>query len=216
MASSFESLEKVPVWQRLLLWLLMAAAIAAGWYYLFYVDAVSSREAAEVGLEKAKTELADLEQRKKNFLEEQRKHEARKAELLAEREKLSTSSTTVDNMMQTFQQKARQVGLSFDSWTNESEQRQDVYARLPVKVAAAGSWAQVGEFFRQVNELEQTISIENLKLENTAKDKKREEGASDHPDLEIEFEAATYRALTDEERNAPATGRERPSRRKGG
>ena len=43
MASAFDGLEKVPVWQRLLLWLLIAAAIGAVWYYMFYSDAVEAR-----------------------------------------------------------------------------------------------------------------------------------------------------------------------------
>ena len=115
--------------------------------------------------------------------------------------------------LKTFQQKARQVGMSFDSWTNESEQRQDVYARLPVKVEARGTWPQAGEFFRELSTLKQPISIENLEL---AMKEKREEEAGESPPLDIRFEAATYRALSEEERAAPSTGRQGPSRRKGG
>lgn len=212
MASAFDGLEKVPVWQRLLLWLLFAAVIGAVWYFMFYVDAVEAREGAERGLQKAKANLAELEKKKENYLEELRKHEERKAKLQAQMEILPMSSTTVDNLMQTFQQKARQVGMSFDSWTNESEQRQDVYARLPVKVAARGTWPQTGEFFRELSTLKQPISIENLEL--TADDR-REEQDGDSPSLGIRFEAATYRALSEEERSAPSTGRQGPSRRKG-
>lgn len=210
MASSFESLEKMPVWQRLVVWVVIAAAIMAIWYFVFYLDAVVAREGAEIGLDKSTTELTRLEGRRKNHLEEQREHEERKAKLRERMGILPMSSSTVDNMMQTFQQKARQVGLSFDSWTNETEERQDVYARLPVSVSARGSWAQAGEFFRQLSTLEQSISIENLKLVANEKDAEVE-----HPRLDLEFEAATYRALSPEERNAPAKGRNKPSRRKG-
>lgn len=211
MASAFDGLEKIPVWQRLLLWLLIAVAIAAVWYFMFYTDAVEAKEGAERGLSKAKSELARLEERKANYLEELRENEERKAKLRERTEILPMSSTTVDNLMQTFQQKARQVGMSFDSWTNESEQRQDVYARLPVKVSARGTWPQTGEFFRELSTLKQPISIENLELTS---EQKKDELEGDSPVLTISFEAATYRALSEEERSAPSTGRQGPSRRK--
>ncbi|MEM7157721.1 MAG: type 4a pilus biogenesis protein PilO [Myxococcota bacterium] len=203
----------MPVWQRLVVWLLFAVVIAAVWYYIFYLDAVTAREGAEQSLAKAKTELVRLEEKKANHLEELRKHEERKAALKAERTELSTSSATVENLMQTFQQKARQVGLSFDSWKNEGEQRQDVYARLPVLVTARGTWAQTGEFFRQLSELKQTVSIENIRL--NVKANRSEAEQVENPVLDLEFEAATYRALTEQERSAPSNGRAKPSRRKG-
>ncbi|MEM9459174.1 MAG: type 4a pilus biogenesis protein PilO [Myxococcota bacterium] len=199
MASIFESVEKMPVWQRLMAWLGIAAAIGVVWYFLFYVDALDARTGAEQGLAKATSELERLEKKKANYLEELREHEERKAKQRENLEILPMSSSAVDNLMEAFQQRARQVGLSFDNWTNEPEERQDVYARLPVKVKARGTWGQVGEFFRQLSEFRKPLSIENLRLEV------QDAGADDqeHPMLAIEFEAATYRALSEEERGAP-------------
>jgi type IV pilus assembly protein PilO len=213
MASAFDGVEKLPVWQRLLVFVVMAAAIVAVWWFLFYVDAVEAREGAEQGLAKATTELERLEKRKENFLEEQRQHEEREAKLRERMEVLPMNASTVDNLMQTFQQKARQVGLSFDSWTNEAEQRQDFYARLPIEVKARGTWPQIGEFFRQLSELRQIVSVENIAIEDV--DAPGEPGA--HPELKIAFEAATYRFLSAEERTAaPEKGtRREPSKRKG-
>lgn len=213
MASAFEGVDKLPVWQRLLVWLLVAAAIVAGWWFLFYVDAVAAREGAETGLAKAGAELERLEKRKENFLEEQRQHEEREAKFRETMEVLPMNASAVDNLMQTFQQKARQVGLSFDSWTNDAAQRQDFYERLPVKVKARGTWPQIGEFFRQLAELKQIVSVENLVVENTV-----DQGEpGEHPVLEVAFEAATYRFLSEAERTtAPEkSSRREPSRRKG-
>lgn len=215
MASAFEGVDKLPIWQKLLVWVIVAAAVVAGWWFLFYVDAVAAREGAEAGLAKATAELERLEKRKENFLEEQREHEAREAEFRAEMEVLPMNASTIDNLMQTFQQKARQVGMSFDSWTNEAAQRQDFYERLPVKVKARGTWPQIGEFFRQLAELKQIVSVEGIFIENTGDDGKGEPG--EHPVLEVAFEVATYRFLSDQERTAaPEKGtRREPSRRKG-
>jgi type IV pilus assembly protein PilO len=217
MATVFDGVDKLPVWQRLFVWLVVAAAIVGGWWFLFYVDAVAAREAAEQGLTKSTTELERLEKRKENFLEEQRQHEEREAKFRERMEVLPMNASTVDNLMQTFQQKARQVGLSFDSWTNETEQRQDFYARLPIKVKARGTWPQTGEFFRQLSELRQIVSVENIIVENTASSGDAGE-PGEHPALEISFEAATYRFLSEAERSAvPEKGsrRSEPSKRKG-
>lgn len=217
MASAFEGVEKLPIWQKLVVWVVVAAAIVAVWWFLFYVDAVAAREGAEQGLAKATTELERLEKRKENFLEEQRQHEEREAKFRERMEVLPMNASTVDNLMQTFQQKARQVGLSFDSWNNEAEQRQDFYARLPIKVKARGTWPQIGEFFRQLSELRQIVSVENIVFENNGGDGRTQGEPGDHPVLEIAFEAATYRFLSEQERTAAPekSARREPSRRKG-
>jgi type IV pilus assembly protein PilO len=209
---AFEAVDKLPVWQRLVVWVVVSAAIVAVWWFLFYVDAVAAHEGAEQGLAKANTELDRLEKRKENFLEERRQFEEREAKLRERMEVLPMNASTVDNLMQTFQQKARQVGLSFDSWNNEAAQRQEFSERLPIKVKARGTWPQIGEFFRQLSELRQIVSVENILIENTS-DGKGEPG--EHPVLEIAFEAATYRFLSDEERSAtPEKGtRREPSKR---
>jgi type IV pilus assembly protein PilO len=95
------------------------------------------------------------------------------------------------------------VGMTVESWTNEPETRQDIYARMPIKVRATGTWSQVGEFFRQVTELKQIVSVDGLSLKTKATDQ------GTNPLLSVEFEAATYRFLTEEERAAapPAGGR---------
>jgi type IV pilus assembly protein PilO len=219
MASAFVGVDKLPVWQKLAVWVVVAAAIAAGFWLSFYVDAVEAREGAERGLTKATGELERLEKRRDNFLEEQREHEAREAEFRAEMEVLPMNASTVDNLMQTFQQKARQVGMSFDSWTNEAAQRQDFYERLPVKVKARGTWPQIGEFFRQLAELKQILSVENLSLAHSGSGPRNKAAQpGDHPVLEVAFEAATYRFLSEQERTAApdkGTARREPSRRKG-
>jgi type IV pilus assembly protein PilO len=200
---ALEGLDRVPIWQRLLLVVLGAAAVAGGWYFLFYEDALATHRAAEQALVKAEADLEEARQKKENFLEEQKKHAAAEAEIQRKMEVLPMSASTVDNLMQVFQQKARMVGMTVESWTNEPESRQDIYARMPIKVKATGTWSQVGEFFRQVTELKQIVSVDGLSLKTKATDQ------GTNPLLSVEFEAATYRFLTEEERAAapPAGGR---------
>jgi type IV pilus assembly protein PilO len=197
MSELTDAVDRMPIWQKLLIMLAGAALIVGGWWFFFYSDVQIAKQGAEQAVTKANTELERVKKRKENFLEEQRKHEQREREFAEKMKVLPMSTSTVDNLMQTFQQRARMVGMSVDSWTNEPEERQDFYARLPIRVKAEGTWAQAGEFFRRVTELEQIVSIENLSLK--ASDP---EEPGDSPPMAIEFEAATYRFLSPEERSA--------------
>ncbi len=201
MSEFTEAVDRMPIWQKLLIMLVGAALVVGGWWFFFYDDVQIAKAQAEQAVAKADAELERVKKRKENFLEEQRKHEEREREFNEKMKVLPMSTSTVDNLMQTFQQRARMVGMSVDSWTNEPEERQDFYARLPIKVQASGTWTQAGEFFRRVTELEQIVSIENLSM--TAQ-KVDEEGES--PSLKIEFEAATYRFLSPEERASESGG----------
>ncbi|MBK6918669.1 MAG: type 4a pilus biogenesis protein PilO [Deltaproteobacteria bacterium] len=211
-----EGFGRIPIWQRLLLFLLVAGVIVGGWYFFFYVDAVDGRANAEAALTAAQTELAEVKTKRDNFDAEKRKIEAAEAALEEQREVLPLTASTVDNLMQTFQQQSRLVGMTVESWTNEPEEFQDFYARMPIKVRATGTWTQVGEFFRRVSELKRIVSVDRLSLQ-AGKDKRTpgSKEAAERAPLEIEFEAATYRFLTDEERNAAAEkGAAKKGRRK--
>lgn len=210
----FDSLAKLPIWQRLLLFVFIAATIVGGWYYFFYLDAVAARQNADMALVTAKKELETAKTKRDNFDAEKAKVEAAEKALEAQREVLPLTASTVDNLMQTFQQQSRLVGMTVESWTNEPESFEDFYARMPIRVKATGTWTQVGEFFRRVSELKRIVSVDHLSLEVVAAAATREgESAQEHPGLEVEFEAATYRFLTDEERaSAAAKG---PAAKKG-
>jgi type IV pilus assembly protein PilO len=209
----FDSFGKLPIWQRILLFVFVAAAIVGAWYFFFYLDAVEARSNAENGLAAANKELAAIKEKRDNFDLEKAKVEAAEKELQAQREVLPLNSSTVDNLMQTFQQQSRLVGMTVEGWNNEPEEPQDFYASMPIRVTATGTWMQVGEFFRRVSELKRIVSIDKLsiKLASTA-GTKADELAAEHPGLEVEFQAATYRFLTDEERKSAD---EKPGAKKG-
>lgn len=202
----FDGLGKLPIWQRILLFVFVAATIVGAWYYFFYLDAVEARKNAENGLASANKELAAIKVKRDNFDAEKAKVEDAEKQLQAQRDVLPLTSSTVDNLMQTFQQQSRLVGMTVEGWNNEPEEQQDFYARMPIRVKATGTWMQLGEFFRRVSELKRIVSVDqlSLKIANNTGAKKDESAGAEHPGLEVEFEAATYRFLTDEERKSAA------------
>jgi type IV pilus assembly protein PilO len=212
-----EQFAKLPIWQRILIFIIVGALVVAGWYFLAYQDAVNSHNGAKAAIKKADAELARVKKEQENFLERQRKQADIEAKLQQKVAVLPTSKSSLANLMQTFQQQARLVGLTVESWSTEPEQKEDFYARLPVKVRATGTWTQAGEFFRRMYELGREnkgriVSVDELVMRNrTAGSDKPGDGA---PLLEISFEAATYRFLTEAERSASEPKKKRRSRRK--
>lgn len=212
-----EQFAKLPIWQRILIFIVVGALVVAGWFFMFYQEAVDAHEGAKRAVAKAETELERVKKEQENFLERQRKQAEVEAKFQQEVAVLPTSRSSLANLMQTFQQQARLVGLTVESWTTEPEQKEDYYARLPVKVKATGTWTQAGEFFRRMYELGREnkgriVSVDNLVMKNRgAGSAKPGDGA---PVLEISFEAATYRFLTEAERTAEDPKKNRRSRRK--
>ena len=212
MASPIDSIAQMPAWQRVVIWILGGLIIGGVWYFLWYADAISARQGAEKARTKAQAELAEEEEKLANFEEEQRKAAEMERQIQTLMEELPTSSATVDNMMQTFQQQARMVGLHVDTWSPVGEEKLDFYAKLPVEVQARGTWYAVGEFMRRVAEFKKIVSVEDLVLKAGDRDKAQGEP---HPELTVTFRAATYRFLTDEERRAAAEKASKKRRRRG-
>jgi type IV pilus assembly protein PilO len=209
MASPIDTLANLPPWQRAVLWVVVGILIAVAWYFVWYSDAVVERDQAHAGLQKAEAELAEMEKKLENFEEEQRKAAEMEQQIRELMEELPMSPAVVDNLMQTFQQQARSVGLTVESWTPGGEEKLDYYAKMPVKVRASGTWHEVGEFFRRVTELRKIVSVENLKLKTRTE---QGDGVDGHAILDVEFDASTYRFLTDQERVAAT----KKSTRRGG
>lgn len=207
----FDALGKLPVWQRILAWILGAGILLGLWYFVFYEDAQSQHTQAEAALAKAKADLAVEEAKRASFEDEKRKVAEAEQRLESQREVLPLNASTVDNLMQTFQQQSRLVGMTVESWTNGDEEFEDFYVRMPIKVKASGTWAQVGEFFRRVSELKRIVSVDELSLEARTV-ANAEPGAP--PLLDVEFEAATYRFMTDAERADEAGKPNRPKGRR--
>ncbi|MBC8072282.1 MAG: type 4a pilus biogenesis protein PilO [Deltaproteobacteria bacterium] len=210
----FDALGKLPIWQRLLLFLFVGGSIVGIWYWFFYLDEVAGREAADAALVAAQAELVEVQSSRDNFDAHEKEIAEAEKQLQINREVLPLTASTVDNLMQTFQQQSRLVGMTVESWTNEPEEFEDFYARMPIKVQATGSWTQVGEFFRRVSELKRIVSVDGLSLAAVEKNRDKQD-AAEPPQLLVQFEAATYRFLTDAEREATAaTGAKKTTNRR--
>lgn len=212
MASELDRLTKLPLWQLLVGWVFVALLLGAGWYYLYYADAVETRDREANAFTESERDRKKMEEKLANFEAEMEKAAAAQREIDASMEVLPISDASVDHLMRTFQQQGRMVGIAFDRWNPRSEEITKHYARTAVDVDAVGTWNQLGEFFRRISQMKKIVSIHKLRLGTKDKGRRGLDGGV-HPQLSIRFEASAYRFLNDDERAGRTGGK---SRRRGG
>lgn len=202
MASKLDEFVNRPKWQLALVWLLLSGMIAAGWYYMYYEEALMEFDRASKTLKDDQAELARVKERLANFEQEMAQAKAMEQELEEKKRQLPLSSATVDHLMRKFQQQGRLVGVSVDNWTPAPESKLDFYARMPINVTASGTWLQFGEFFRRVSELEQIVNIQGVSMRPMGN-----KGAEfpDTTQLNVTFVASTFRFIEQDAR-APTGG----------
>ena len=94
MASPLDAFNKVPIWQRIIIFFGVAVLIGAGWYFMFYEEAVDNLKSAKVALAKADAELQIMQTKKENFLERQRLQAKLEADLEKKMEVLPMSTAS--------------------------------------------------------------------------------------------------------------------------
>lgn len=192
--STLDQLEKYPAWQLILAWALGGALVVAGWYFLYFSDALAEKAAAEAARTKAEADLAAAKDNLANYEQRVKEQAERDKELKRKLEVVPVDSSTIDHLMSTFQREARGVGLGIEKWSPQPEQRFDFYAKIPVEVTAVGTWHEVGEFFRRVADMKQIVNVEAVKMK-LGKDFED----NGFPLLQVDFVASTFRLLTDDE-----------------
>ena len=194
--STLDQLEKYPVWQLILAWVLGSALVVAGWYFLYFSDSLAEKAKAESAMTKAQTDLQSAKDNLANYEQRVKEQAERDKELKRKLEVVPVDSSTIDHLMSTFQREARGVGLAIEAWSPQSEQRFDFYAKIPVEVKALGTWHEVGEFFRRVAEMKQIVNVEevSMKLGKDFED-------NGFPLIEVQFTASTFRLLTEDEQH---------------
>ena len=200
-----EEFEKLPAWQLAAIWIVVAVLLGVGWYFVYYGDAQEKITQSDVALKKAETDFAEMQKKVENFEEEMLKAAEEEKAIEAKKQILPLTKATVDHLMRKFQQQGRLVGVDLQNWRPGTEKKVDFYAKMPVSITAKGTWHQVGEFFRRVNEMEQIVNVEEVKL------KSERGGKGENANLlAIEFTASTFRFLDPSER---AGGQENRRRR---
>lgn len=207
--SPLDQLEKYPAWQLILAWVLGAALVVAGWYFLYFSDALAEKAKAEAAKTKAEADLATAKDNLANYEQRVKEQAERDKELKSKLEVVPVDSSTIDHLMSTFQREARGVGLAIERWSPQPEKREDFYAKIPVEVTALGTWHEIGEFFRRVAEMKQIVNIEEVEMKIG-----KDFDDNGFPLLEVDFTASTFRLLTEAEQSGQGEEASRRTRGK--
>ncbi|WP_086001983.1 type 4a pilus biogenesis protein PilO [Plesiocystis pacifica] len=195
-SSSLDVLETLPPWQLAAGWVVGALLVMVGWYYIYYADAVTERNANQAAVKKAEADLEAAQDKLANYEQRVKEQAERDRELEKMLEVVPVDPSTVDHLMSTFQREARGVGLELERWVPQSEERHDFYAKIPVEVTAVGTWHELGEFYRRVSEMKKIVNIEAVKMKLG-----REFDDSGFPLLAVDFTASTFRLLSENEQS---------------
>jgi type IV pilus assembly protein PilO len=99
--------------------------------------------------------------------------------------------TEVPNLLVDISQTALGAGLQQKLFQPESEQAQDFYAELPIKMVLTGSYHQFGQFVSGIAALPRIVTLHDIEIKPT--------GTGGYDDLTLTLTAKTYRYLDQDE-----------------
>lgn len=160
-----ESLTRLSILQRLLIWVLGASVTAMIGYALFYVP-------ARADLLAATNELAAAEARQRQVQQELGEQQALAGALAQEEEALATALAVTPGaggdrteLLFVLPELARAAGLEIDRWQPLPDEVVGEWGvRSPVQVHARGSWAALLEFAADLAALPETVVLDDLVL----------------------------------------------------
>ncbi|MCC6215404.1 MAG: type 4a pilus biogenesis protein PilO [Polyangiaceae bacterium] len=173
----------------------LLALVGVAYFVVFYGD-IAARIGAE---QKKERELrTQLETARANEfayqkdLAELTERQQRQREL----NKVLPAAAEYPAFLSSLQSVANVAGVSLSAWTPQEEQREQFYARVPMKLAIVGRYHQVAKFFFGVGQLDRIINMENITMHEPSV-----EGSD--VIVKVEALATAFRALSEETPGGP-------------
>ena len=188
----FSNIGEWPLIVKLILVLLLAAAVIAAGYFLDIKD-------QHAQIERIKRTEADL---KSDFEFKQAKAanlDSYKKQLEDMRESFGAmlrqlpDKTEVADLLVDVSQTGLAAGLEFELFQPQAEIPKDFYAELPIKIRVTGLYHEFGDFIGGLASLPRIVTIHDVKMLKPGKP------GSDEDGLELEATVKTYRYLDEEE-----------------
>jgi type IV pilus assembly protein PilO len=157
-----QKIADLPQQQQIMLAVLAAGLLFAGWYYgisptVVQVEGVkASNEALTTEIETAQVTAARLPQ----FYEEVALQEQ---ELETRRAKLPDEKETAEIVRQV-QRLAENSNLELKNFTPQSTIRYDFYEDWPIRMSIEGSYRNLGLFFQEVAQFQRLINISDIEI----------------------------------------------------
>src|ERR1043165_10164617 len=157
------SLNNIPWYVRLVVFVAVALGIYAGfWYFVTRGTRKDTRELTEQieVLKKANMEAQAASQRLNEF----RTAYKNKQEELEELRALLPEQRELTNVLQGIQERAKSTGLSLRHFTPKDDVQQDFYSGKKIDVAVQSSFGSLRSFFDQMAHYQRIVSITNFEI----------------------------------------------------
>ena len=166
----FGNLQTQPWYYRLGLFIGIALAVYAGFWYL-----VTSGTRAEA--QTLNDQVADyLQKNAQSQIASQRLNEFRAAyksrqEELDELKALLPEQRELTSVLQSVQDRARNSRLTLRRFTPKEDTQQDFYSGKPIEVEVSSTFANLREFFEQMARYQRIVSITDFKIDRVKEDR---------------------------------------------
>ncbi|HCB13445.1 MAG TPA: pilus assembly protein PilO [Gammaproteobacteria bacterium] len=187
-----------PLAGRLVLVVLVIAAVLGAGYYFFISDQLQQLETVKNEEQKLRQEFIE-KQRVAANLEAFRAQLAEMEEKLGEMLRQLPTGTEMPDLLDDVSNTGKQNGLEFELFKPEPEQPRDFYAAKPITIKAKGTYHQFGAFVSGVAALPRIVTLESATLAGLGNKGKR--GAKNQEPVDIQATLQTYRYMDD--RSAP-------------
>ncbi len=181
---------KMPVAKKALILGVVMMLVGLVFWYAYYSPLTEELDSQKTQYTRARTELAEVEKRKKTYDEDLQRREDLKIASVKQREMLPVE-TEMPSFLNNLNTVADLTGLEILAVKPLEASPEKYYARIPVELTLRGNYLQFSKFFYQVGKLDRIINLENL---NFTRPEITESGVQ----LNVVVLATTFRALESE------------------
>lgn len=163
MQSIFDRLAQVPLATKVGALVGAIVILFAGYWYFWYSDMQDQLEQLQRKSQQLKTEKADYERRKREYLAFRNEVNG----LLEEQKELLRvlpKSDDIEQFIESVQAQVELAGLTKVSSIRDAAQPVEMYVKIPIRMSLVGTYHQINHFFKNVGDLKRIVNIEDLNL----------------------------------------------------
>jgi len=158
-----EKILKMPLYQRVLILLILAAVIVGGYVYLLHLPAQEELQRLQKENDRVLMKLQESRRIANNlprFKAEYEKMQQRLNDALRE----LPNKSEIPSLLSSIAGMARDNGLEVKEFKPGKEVIKDFYADVPVSLKLAGSYHEMALFCQSVSNLDRIVNIRNLNM----------------------------------------------------
>ena len=158
-----EKIQKMPLYQRVLILVAVAAVIVGGYIYLLHIPAQDELHRLQAKNGKVLIKLQESRRIANNLPRFKAEYEKMQLQLKAALKELPNKSE-IPSLLSSIAGLARDNGLEIKEFKPARESVKGFYAKVPVSLKLAGTYHEMALFCQSVSNLDRIVNIENLSL----------------------------------------------------